>query len=82
MFSDQLAHCVKIPRISRPIIAPKYSAKLSMVQCRTSFSGCDTMNLTTHRDFNMTSELLSQHEGASIVGRPDMIIHIRVILIE
>ena len=43
-----------------------------MVQCRTSFSGCDTINVTTHSDFSMTSQLLSQHEDASIIGRPDM----------
>ena len=43
-----------------------------MVQCRTSFAGCDTMNITTHSNFSMTSELLAMHEDASIVGRPDM----------
>lgn len=72
VYSDQLAHCVKIPRISRPTIASKYSTKFAMVQCRTSFSGCDTMNVTTHSDFSFTSELLSIHEDASIIGRPDM----------
>ena len=72
IYSDQLAHCVKIPRISRPTIASKYSTKFAMVQCRTSFSGCDTMNVTTHSDFSITSDLLSIHEDASIIGRPDM----------
>ena len=72
MYSDQLAHCVKCPRISRPTIASKYSTKFAMVQCRTSFSGCDTMNITTHSDFSISSQLLSQHEDASIIGRPDM----------
>ena len=43
-----------------------------MVQCRKSFSGCNTMNVTTHSNFSMTFELLSMHEDASIVGRPDM----------
>jgi len=74
MHSDQLAHCVKIPRISRPTKALKYSTKFAMVQCRTSFSGCDTMNVSTHSDFSMTSELLSLHEDASIIGRPDITI--------
>ena len=36
------------------------------------FSGCDTMNVTTHSDFSITSDLLSIHEDASIIGRPDM----------
>ena len=31
-YSDQLSHCVKIPRISRPTIASKYTTKFSMVQ--------------------------------------------------
>ena len=44
-----------------------------MVQCRTNYAGCDTMNITTHSNFNFTSELLSQHEDASIVGRPDIV---------
>ena len=72
MHSDQLAHCVKIPRISRPTKASKYSTKFAMVQFRTSFSGCDTMNVSTHSDFSFTSDLLSLHEDASIVGRPDI----------
>ena len=39
-----------------------------MVQCRTSFSDCDTMDVSTHSGFNMTSKLLSLHED----GRPDI----------
>ena len=30
------------------------------------------MNVTTHSDFSITSDLLSIHEDASIIGRPDM----------
>ena len=70
--SDQLAHCVKIPRISRQTKALKFSTKFAMVQCRSGYSGVDTMNVSTHSDFSKTSELLSQHEDASIIGRHDI----------
>ena len=30
------------------------------------------MNISTHSDFSKTSELLSQHENASIIGRNDI----------
>ena len=70
--SDQLSHCVKVPRISKPTKAMKYCTKISMVQCRSGFSGVDTMNISTHSDFSKTSELLSQHEDATIIGRKDM----------
>ena len=43
-----------------------------MVQCRSGFSVVDTMNISTHSNFSRTSELLSQHEDATIVGRTDM----------
>ena len=71
--ADQLSHCVKIPRISKQTKAKKYCTKFSMVQCRSGFSGVDTMNISTHSDFSKTSELLSQHhEDATIVRRNDM----------
>lgn len=70
--SDQLCHCVKIPRISKPVVAKKYCTKFSMVQSRSGYTGVDSMNITTHSDFNFTSELLSQHESASIIGRKDI----------
>ena len=80
MQSDQLAHCVRIPRISRPTKALKYSTKFSMVQCRSGFTGVDTMDISTHSDFSKTSELLSQHEDATIIGRHDirMLLHQKV----
>eukprot|EP00957_Ditylum_brightwellii_P072793 5532417-Ditylum_brightwellii.AAC.1 len=31
------------------------------------------MSIGTHSNFARTSELLSQHEDASFVGRPDMV---------
>ena len=43
-----------------------------MVQCRSGFSGVDTMNISTHSDFSKTSELLSQHKDATIIGKNDM----------
>ena len=75
--SDQLAHLVKIPRISSQTKAMSYSTKFSMVQCRSGFSGVDTMNVTSHSDFSKTSELLSIHEDTTLIGRPD--IHILLI---
>lgn len=72
MYSDQIDHCVNIPHISRPTKASAYSTKFAMVQCRTSFTGSDTVNVTTHSDFSMTSELLSLYKDASIIGRPDI----------
>ena len=49
--------------------ANKYSTTFAIVQCQTYFSGIDTMSIGTHSNFEITSELLSQHEDASIVGR-------------
>ena len=59
---------------------PKFSTKFSMVQCRSGFTGVDTMDISTHSDFSKTSELLSQHEDASIIGRHDirMLLHQKV----
>ena len=70
--SDQLSHCVQVPRISRPMKPMKYSTKFAMVQCRSGYSGVDTMNISTHSDFSTTSDLLSRHEDASIIGRNDI----------
>ena len=70
--SDQLAHCVKIPRTSKHTQAKAYCAKFSVAQCRSGFSGIDAMNVTTHSDFSKMSELLSQHEDTSLVGRIDI----------
>ena len=50
----------------------KYSTKFAMVQCRSGYSGVDTMNISTHSDFSTTSDLLSRHEDASIIGRNDI----------
>ena len=78
--SDQLAPCVKVPRISKPTKAMKYCTKFSMVQCWSSYHGIDTMNISKHSDFSKCSELLSQHEDATIIGRPDinMLLHQKV----
>jgi predicted GIY-YIG superfamily endonuclease len=70
--SDQLAHFVKIPRITKPMQPKAYSTMFPMVQSRCGFDGVDTMELTTHSDFSKTSYLTSQHEGASLVGREDL----------
>ena len=70
--SDQLSHCVKIPRITKPMKAKKYNTTFAMVQCHSSYSGVDTMSLTTKSNFNKCSELLSQHEDATIIGREDI----------
>ena len=75
--SDQLSHCVKIPRIAKPTKASAYCTKFTMVQCWKGYSGCDTMNISTHSDLSKTSELLSQHEDASIVGRQDIVLLLR-----
>ena len=71
--SDQLSHCVQVPRITKQTKASAYCTKFAMVQCRSGYAGCDTMNITTHSDFSTTSELLSRHEDATIMGRPDMV---------
>ena len=69
---DQLTQCVQIPRISSSINPMNYSTKFAMVQCRSGFSGVDTMNISTHSYFSKISELLSQHENTSIIGRNDI----------
>ena len=70
--SDQLAHCVKIPRISKQMKAMKYCTKFAMVQSHSGFTGVDTMNITSRSDFSKTSCLLLQHKNASIIGRNDI----------
>ena len=43
-----------------------------MSQCQSGSSGVDTGYVTQNGDFSRTSELLMQHESASIVMRDDM----------
>ena len=43
-----------------------------MVQVHTGYSGANSMQLTTHSDHSSASELLAQHEDATIVGRNDI----------
>ena len=70
--SDWLVHCVKVSHISRQMKAMKYCAKLTMVQFHSWFTGVDTMNITSHSDFSITSYLLSHHENTSITDRHDI----------
>ena len=70
--SDQLAPCVRKHQVSKPMKAYKYCTKFQMFQVHSGYSGVSTMGLTTHSDFSRSSELLSQHEGASIIGRDDI----------
>ena len=70
--SDQLAPCVKIPRISSPAKKMEYWTKFSMVQCRSGFSGIDIMNITSHSDFINNSELIYMHEVTTIIGQNDI----------
>ena len=71
-YTDQLAHCIQIPRVTKSVKPMKYCTKFGMVQCHSGYSGTSTMNVTTHSDFSKTSLLLSEHESASIVGRTDI----------
>ena len=52
--------------------AKQYCTKFGVTRLHSNYSGVDTMNIGNHSDFSKTSELLSQHESASIVGRQDM----------
>lgn len=69
---DQLAHCITIPRVSKQTQAKQYCTKFGVTRLHSNYSGVDTMNIGNHSDFSKTSELLSQHESASIVGRQDI----------
>lgn len=69
--TDQLAHCVQIPRVTKSVKPMKYCTKFGMVQCRSGYNGTSTMNITKISDFSKTSILLSEHESATIVGRND-----------
>ena len=70
--SDQLAPCVRKHRVSKQTKAHKYCTKYGMHQVHSGYSGVSTMDLTTHSNFNSCSELLSQHEDASCIGRGDI----------
>ena len=70
--SDQLSPCIRKHRVARQMKASKYNTKFAMYRQFSSYEGVCTMDLTTHGNFGSGSELLSQHEAASIVGRNDI----------
>jgi hypothetical protein len=70
--SDQLAPVVRKHRVTRPMKASKYCTVFQMVQQRCEYSGVSTTDLTNHSDFSRVTELRSQHEEASIIGRTDI----------
>ena len=70
--SDQLAPCIRKHRVTKQMKASKYCTKFQMFQQRSEYAGISTMDLTSHSDFSTVSELRSQHEAASIIGRDDI----------
>ena len=63
---DQLAHCIRIPCISKEIKAHMCSTTFAKVQYHTSFLDIDTMSIDTHCNFNVHSQLLPEHKDSSI----------------
>ena len=71
-YPDQLAPAVAKPRTIRPIKAHKYSTTFQMQETRGQFNGVDTMQLMSHHNFKIQSELLAEKESLTIQGRPDI----------
>ena len=71
-WADQLAPCVAKHRVSKQMKASAYNTKFAMYQVYSGYAGVNSMQLTTHSDHSSGSELLAQHEDATIVGRNDI----------
>ena len=78
---DQLSHCVKIPRIKKPMKPMKYSTNSYMVQFHSSYHGVDTISVTKKMYFSKISKPLSRHKDATIIGREDIncLLHNKVV---
>lgn len=71
-YSDQIAHCSIRTRTIKPMCRKYYSNSFQMHEQRGSFNGIDTCNISTFRQFNFHSTLLSDFEASSILNRPDI----------
>ena len=65
-FPDQLYHTVIKPRTVRSIKACTYSNSFQIHEQRGTFNGIDTYNITSYRQFDFCSKLLSDSESRSI----------------
>ena len=72
IYSDQLSHCSIRTRTIKPMAKKYYSTAFQMHEQRANFNGIDTCNISTYRQFNFNSSLLSKFEAVSIVNRPDI----------
>jgi predicted GIY-YIG superfamily endonuclease len=72
MYSDQICHCVIRSRTVKPLEHKSYSIGFQMHEQRGTFNGIDTCNVTSYRNFNFRSKLLTDAESRSIVNRPDI----------
>ena len=70
--SDQLSPCVRKHRVARQMKARKFCTTYAMYTQYSNYEGVCTMDLVTNSNFASGSELLSQHQAASIVGRNDI----------
>ena len=71
-YSDQLCHCCIRTRTIKPMKCSEYSTGFQMHEQRGTFHGIDTCNVTSYRNFNFRSTLLSNAESRSIINRPDI----------
>ncbi len=71
--TDQLSHCVIVPRIAKPTIARQYNTIHSMSRMHGGFSGLDTANISTHSKWDRTSILMYMHENSMLYGRNDLV---------
>ena len=69
---DHLSHCVKIPIIIKLINPMLYNTTIAIFQCYIRYHGVDKIIVTTKRYFIERSELPSEHEDATIVGRKNI----------
>ena len=71
--TDQISHCVINPRVAHPTIKNKFTTTHSMACQYGTFSGLDTMNLTTSGDWTNTSILLAEHESNILHNRGNLV---------
>ena len=65
--SDQLVHCMKIMRITRPMKEMNLSTTYEMVQFYSGFPVVDKINVTTYGNFIKTFGVIYKHEDETIV---------------
>ena len=69
---DQLSHAVVSPRTIKASKANKYSNTYQLNECRGSYCGIDTCDISERRNFSFLSAISDVHESRCVQGRADI----------